>query len=59
MPWIVWLVSAASIALCVARRRRDLVFVAPLDPISVVHLRLAHRPARAKLALRAASRLLQ
>lgn len=59
MLWIVGTMLLVSVAVRVMHVQRHSVFVSPLDPISVVHLRFANRTAEMKAALYRASRVLQ
>jgi hypothetical protein len=59
MLWILGTMLLVSVAVGVAQRQRQLVFVSPMDPISVLHLRFANRAPEMKAALYEASSILR
>jgi hypothetical protein len=59
MLWIFGTMLLISVAVRGRHRQRRSVFVSPMDPISVLHLRFADRTPEMKAALYEASTILQ
>ena len=59
MLWIFTTVLLVAVAVRMAQRQRHLVFVSPMEPMSVVHLRFANRTPEMKAALCEASSILR
>ncbi len=59
MLWMFATMLLVSLTVRVRQRQRHLVFVSPMDPISVLHLRFANRTVAMKAALYEASSILR